>query len=52
MGAMVIPMSSGNTQKQLMFMQDMGSDILCCTPSYALTIAEQVEKAMTLGTDV
>ncbi len=45
MGAMVIPMSSGNTQKQLMFMQDMQSDVLCCTPSYALTIAEQVEKA-------
>lgn len=45
MGAMVIPMSSGNTQKQLMFMQDMKSTILCCTPSYALTIAEQVEKA-------
>ena len=45
MGAMVIPMSSGNTQKQIMFMQDMQSDVLCCTPSYALTIAEQVEKA-------
>lgn len=45
MGAMVIPMSSGNTQKQLMFMQDMKSTVLCCTPSYALTIAEQVEKA-------
>ncbi|MDO4746027.1 MAG: phenylacetate--CoA ligase [Bacillota bacterium] len=44
-GAMVIPMSSGNTQKQLMFMQDMKSTVLCCTPSYALTIAEQVEKA-------
>lgn len=45
LGAMVIPMSSGNTQKQLMFMQDMKSTVLCCTPSYALTIAEQVEKA-------
>lgn len=45
MGAMVLPMSSGNTQKQLMFMQDMKSTVLCCTPSYALTIAEQVEKA-------
>lgn len=45
MGATVIPMSSGNTQKQLMFMQDLKSTHLCCTPSYALTIAEAAEKA-------
>ena len=45
MGATVIPMSSGNTQKQLMFMQDMKSTHLCCTPSYALTLAEAAEKA-------
>ena len=45
MGATVIPMSSGNTQKQIMFLQDMKSDVLCCTPSYALTIAEGVKKA-------
>lgn len=45
MGATVIPMSSGNTQKQLMFMQDLKSTIICCTPSYALTIAEAAEKA-------
>ena len=38
-------MSSGNTQKQITFLQDMKSDILCCTPSYALTIAEGVKKA-------
>lgn len=44
-GATVIPMSSGNTQKQVMFLQDMKSTILCCTPSYALTIAEGVAKA-------
>lgn len=44
MGALVIPMSSGNTQKQLMFMQDMKSTHLCCTPSYALTLAEAAEK--------
>jgi len=44
-GATVIPMSSGNTQKQIMFMQDMKSSVLCCTPSYALTIAESVQKA-------
>lgn len=40
-GATVIPMSSGNTEKQITFMQDMKSDILCCTPSYAATIAER-----------
>ncbi len=44
-GATVIPMSTGNTARQIMFMQDMKSDVLCCTPSYALTIAEAVEKA-------
>lgn len=44
-GATVIPMSSGNTQKQLMFMRDMKSTALACTPSYALTIAEAVAKA-------
>lgn len=44
-GATVIPMSSGNTKKQIMFMQDMKSTALACTPSYALTIAEGVAKA-------
>ena len=43
-GATVIPMSSGNTKKQIMFMQDMKSTALACTPSYALTIAEGVAK--------
>ena len=43
-GATVIPMSSGNTEKQIMFMQDMKSTALACTPSYALTIAEGVAK--------
>ena len=45
MGCMILPMSSGNTQKQLMFMQDMKSTHLCCTPSYALTLAEAAEHA-------
>lgn len=44
-GALTIPMSSGNTQKQVMFLQDMKSTALCCTPSYALTITEAVQKA-------
>ena len=43
-GATVIPMSSGNTKKQIMFMQDFKSTALACTPSYALTIAEGVAK--------
>jgi phenylacetate-CoA ligase len=43
-GATTIPMSSGNTQKQLMFMQDLKTSVLCCTPSYALTIAEALKK--------
>ena len=44
-GASVIPMSSGNTQKQVMLMKDFRSTMLCCTPSYALTIAEAAHKA-------
>ncbi|HOJ99677.1 MAG TPA: phenylacetate--CoA ligase [Termitinemataceae bacterium] len=41
LGANIIPMSSGNTQKQLMVMRDFGSTILTCTPSYALYMAEE-----------
>ncbi len=44
-GATVIPMSSGNTKKQLTFLTDLKSTMLCCTPSYALTIAEAAQKA-------
>ncbi|MBQ0105027.1 MAG: phenylacetate--CoA ligase [Armatimonadetes bacterium] len=40
LGSTTIPMSSGNTKKQIMIMQDFGSTVLCCTPSYALQIAE------------
>ncbi len=43
-GASVIPMSSGNTDKQIMIMQDYRSSALVCTPSYALTIADRMEK--------
>lgn len=39
-GAAVIPISSGNTEKQLMVMQDFGTTILVCTPSYALYMSE------------
>lgn len=42
-GATAIPVSSGNTVRQVTIMQDYGSDILCCTPSYALYIGETVK---------
>ncbi len=41
LGANIIPMSAGNTQRQLMVMRDFGSTILTCTPSYALCMAEE-----------
>ncbi len=40
LGAAVIPMSGGNTKKQLMLMKDFGTTLLACTPSYALQVAE------------
>jgi phenylacetate-CoA ligase len=43
-GASVIPISSGNTEKQIMIMQDYQSYALVCTPSYALTIADHLGK--------
>ena len=43
-GASVIPMSGGNTDKQIMIMQDYKTSVLVCTPSYALTIADRMEK--------
>ncbi len=43
-GASVIPMSSGNTDKQIMIMQDYRSSVLVSTPSYALTLADRMEK--------
>ncbi len=44
LGAMVIPMGPGNTEKQLQMMQDLGSTVLCATSSYALLLAEEIEK--------
>jgi phenylacetate-CoA ligase len=44
-GANIIPMSSGNTAKQLMVMRDFGSTILACTPSYALYMAEEARES-------
>lgn len=43
-GATVIPISSGNTQRQIQTMIDFGSTVLCCTPSYAMYLAEAIEE--------
>lgn len=39
-GCLTLPMSSGNTERQIAFMRDLGATILCCTPSYAAYIGE------------
>ncbi|MCQ2550133.1 MAG: phenylacetate--CoA ligase [Lachnospiraceae bacterium] len=41
-GCLTLPMSSGNTERQLQFMTDLGSTIICCTPSYALNLGEAI----------
>ncbi|MDI9570385.1 MAG: phenylacetate--CoA ligase [Pseudomonadota bacterium] len=41
LGASVIPISGGNTKRQLMILQDFGPTAICCTPSYALNLVEQ-----------
>ncbi|MBO4352376.1 MAG: phenylacetate--CoA ligase [Eggerthellaceae bacterium] len=47
-GCMTIPMSAGNTERQIRVMREMGSTILCCTPSYAMHIADT---AIEMGLD-
>ncbi|MDK2937244.1 MAG: phenylacetate-CoA ligase [Eubacteriaceae bacterium] len=44
LGASIIPISGGNTQKQMMLMKDFGSTILTCTPSYAIYLAESLKE--------
>jgi phenylacetate-CoA ligase len=44
-GASVIPISGGNTKRQLQIMKDFGTTLLACTPSYALYLAEELEEA-------
>ncbi len=44
LGATAIPVSSGNTNRQIEILQDYGSDILCCTPSYAMYIGETLRE--------
>lgn len=43
-GSLTLPMSSGNTDRQLQFMTDLGTTILCCTPSYAAYLAENIHE--------
>lgn len=43
-GCLTLPMSSGNTDRQIQFMTDLGSTILCCTPSYAAYLAESINE--------
>ena len=44
MGATVVPASTGNTKRQIALLQDFESNIICCTPSYALVIAETMKE--------
>ncbi|MBQ3603354.1 MAG: phenylacetate--CoA ligase [Clostridia bacterium] len=43
-GCLTLPMSSGNTDRQIQFMTDLGATIICCTPSYAAYLAETIEE--------
>ena len=50
LGATVVPVSAGNTERQITFMHDFGTTVLCCTPSYAAYLGETL-KEKGLGTD-
>lgn len=45
LGATAVPMSAGNTKRQMMCMEDLGATAFACTPSYALYLAESIEEA-------
>ena len=49
-GCLTVPTSSGNTDRQIMFIMDLSATILCCTPSYAAYLGERM-KEMGLGPD-
>lgn len=51
LGAVQLPTSAGNTEKQIMLMQDFGSTVLTCTPSYALRIAEAIHTSDKVSID-
>ena len=44
LGCTVVPASGGNTPRQAQLLEDLGAEILCCTPSYALAIADYVSE--------
>lgn len=43
-GCLTLPMSSGNTERQIQFMTDLGATIICCTPSYAANLGEAINE--------
>ena len=49
LGATVVPTSSGNTRRQIMLIQDFETTVFCCTPSYAIYVAEQADE---MGVDL
>ena len=51
-GCLTLPMSSGNTERQIQFMNDLGATILCCTPSYAAYIGESLKEMGYKGEDI
>ncbi len=51
-GATVIPISGGNTQRQIQLMHDFGSTVLACTPSYALYLAEAIDESQYKRSDL
>ncbi|ABC22776.1 phenylacetate--CoA ligase [Rhodospirillum rubrum] len=44
LGCSVVPMSGGNTEKQILLLKDFGANVVCCTPSYAINLAEEAER--------
>jgi phenylacetate-CoA ligase len=49
LGCTVVPASGGNTPRQAQLLEDLGAEILCCTPSYALAIADHVSEPARLS---
>lgn len=53
LGAVVVPASAGNTQKQIQLLSDFEADIICCTPSYIIYLAEEIERlGLKIGKDI
>ena len=53
LGAVVVPASAGNTQKQIQLLVDFEADIICCTPSYIIYLAEEFDKlGLKIGKDI